>query len=174
VLACVLCAALAIPRPALISLVLGEHYRVVSNQVEVVVHHADGSVKRGISNNLRTNGGTDWWNGQLFGAANGTAVYLALTTDTATPAAGDTSCASEETANGLARVQAAVNHTAGTASSTLTYQWTYAGSTSKTIDKVCLFNQASGGTLIAEAFLNPSASVAASGDKITVNYTLNW
>ena len=130
------------------------------------------------THNLRTNGGADWWANQTVGGSNSSAAtvqgrYLALSADTTSPASTDSACPSELT-GGLARAQASAAHTAGTTQTTLTYTWTYGASTSQTIAKVCAFNAASGGTLLLEALISPSATVSAPTDQFTVNYAINY
>jgi hypothetical protein len=147
------------------------------SQVEVVVRDSAGNVKaiaRG--HNLRVNGGADFWDAQLFkvATAGATANYIGLTTDATSPAAADTTLASEETTNGLARAQAVDTHSAGASSSQLAHTWTYTGSTSKTIAKVGLFNASSAGTMVLETLLGSTATVSANGDTITVTWTINF
>jgi hypothetical protein len=126
--------------------------------------------------NLRTNAGADFWDSQLFkvGAAAATANFIALTVDATAPAATDTTLASEETLNGLARAQAADAHTAGASSSVLTKTFTYTGSSSKVIAKLGLFNASSAGTLVLETLLASTATVNANGDTISITWTINY
>ncbi len=129
---------------------------------------------------MRVNGGADFWNLQLFatsGAAGNQANWIALTTDATTPGATDTALASEETANGLARAQAAITHSAGAASTLLSHTWTYLGSSPKVLAKVGLFTQVGppvAGTLVLETLLSSTATVNSSGDQVTVNWTVNF
>lgn len=130
------------------------------------------------THNLRTNGGADWWANQTVGGSSSTAAtiqgrYLALSADTTSPAAADSTCPGE-LSGGLARAQASATHTAGTTQSTLTYTWTYGASGNQTIAKVCAFNASSGGTMLLEALISPSATVTAPTDQFTVNYTINF
>lgn len=151
-----------------------------TKSVEVIVTDKDGNVKhRSVTTkNLRVNGGADFWNAQLFAttpAAGSQANYIALTTDTAPPAAGDTTLTAEETTNGLARAQGTVTHTAAASSTLISKTFTYSGSTSKTIAKVGLFNQlALGGTLVLETLLASTATVNTNGDQITINWTVQF
>jgi len=99
-------------------------------------------------------------------------VYIALSTDTATPLATDTSCPSEQTTNGLSRTLGTFTHTTGTNTHTITASFIYQTSASSTtISKVCMFNAASGGVLFAESLLSPSATVSAVGDNVTIQWT---
>jgi len=100
--------------------------------------------------------------------------WIALTTDATAAAAGDTTLASEETTNGLARAQATDTHTASATSSLLSKTFTYTGSTSKVIAKVGLFDQSANGRLILETVLSSTATVNANGDTLTINWTINY
>ncbi|VVB52213.1 Uncharacterised protein [uncultured archaeon] len=151
--------------------------------VEVTVRDKNGKVKsHSVQKNLRTNGGADFWNTQLFAVSgiNGqakTAGYMAITTDATAAAATDTTLASEETTNGLARTaQLTPTHSAGATSSVFSNTFTYTGSSSKVIAKVGLFNDthANGGTLVLETVLASTATVNANGDTITITWTINY
>jgi hypothetical protein len=147
------------------------------SRVEVVVRDTAGNVKSTAhGTNLRVNGGADFWDAQLFkvAAAAATANYIALTADATTPAAADTTLASEITTNGLARAQATDTHTAAASSSALAYTWTYTGATSVTIAKVGLFNASSAGTMVLETLLSSTATVSTNGDTVTVTWTINF
>jgi hypothetical protein len=100
--------------------------------------------------------------------------WIALTTDATAAAAGDTTLASEETTNGLARAQATDTHTGGASSSLLSKTFTYTGAVTKTIAKVGLFDQSSNGRLILETVLSSTATVNANGDTLTINWTINY
>mgnify|MGYP003393983110 CR=1 FL=1 len=147
------------------------------SDVTLEIRDKDGNLKHySVQKNLRTNVGADFWDAQLFkvATAGATANFIALTTDAAAPAAGDTTLASEETLNGLARAQAADAHTASASSSVLTKTFTYTGSSSKVIAKVGLFNAASAGTMVLETLLTSTGTVNANGDTITVTWTINF
>lgn len=154
-----------------------EEWLQFHSDITLEIRDKDGNLKhRSQQKNLRTNAGADFWDQQLFkvGTAGATANFIALTTDATAPAAGDTTLASEETLNGLARAQAADAHTAGAASSTLSKTFTYTGSTSKTIAKLGLFNAASAGTLALETLLASTGTVNANGDTISISWTVNF
>jgi hypothetical protein len=153
------------------------------SDVEVTVRDKDGNIKsRSIQKNLRTNGGADFWNTQLFStspnAGTKTANYMAVTTDTTAASVTDTILAGEETANnGLRRTgQLVVSHSAGQSASTFTNTFTYIGLTSKLIEKIGLFNDtyANGGTLVLETNLNPPSAVHVSGDTFEIIWTINF
>lgn len=100
--------------------------------------------------------------------------FIALTTDSTAPAAGDTTLASELATNGLSRAQATDTHTSGATSSALAHTWTYTGSTSTVIAKAGLFNASSGGSMILETLLSSTATVSANGDTVTCTWTITF
>lgn len=84
--------------------------------------------------NLLTNGGRDFFHVQCYGSSglgtNGTN-YVAVNATATTPAAGDTTLASELTTNGFARAQGTVAHTNGTNATTVTITFTATGTQNK-------------------------------------------
>lgn len=99
-------------------------------------------------------------------------VFIALSTDIATPLATDTTCPAELTNNGLARTLGTYSHSTGTNTHTITASFIYStSSSSTTITKVCMFDALSGGNLFAESLLSPSATVSAAGDNVTIQWT---
>jgi len=148
-----------------------------SATVEVWFRDAAGNVTSySKTPNLRTNGGADFFNSQLYGtsAAGAQANFIGLTTDATSPAATDTVLASEETTNGLGRAQGSVSHTASTNQTVISHTFTYTGSTTKAIAKVGLFTAVSSGTMTQETLLNAVGTVNNNGDTITVNWTNNY
>ncbi len=99
--------------------------------------------------------------------------YMALSTDASAPAAADTAIIGEQTTNGLARKAVTVAHTNGTKVWTFTGAYTYTGSTTVNIQKVALFDAATGGNLITEDLIT-SAQFAANGDNgsFSTSFTL--
>jgi LytS/YehU family sensor histidine kinase len=150
----------------------------IFSDVEIIVRDKFGKIKhRSVQHNLRTNAGANFWHAQLFGSASATAVakWMALTTDASAAAAGDTTLASEETLNGLARGTAdTINHTSNATTTTLVKTWTYTGSSSKVLAKVGLFDAASTGNLVLETLLSSTATVNANGDTVQVTWTVNF
>jgi hypothetical protein len=133
---------------------LAEHYRLVSNEVEVRWLDERGKVVAASQQkNLRTTAGNDVYSNLLFASGSAQPLYIALSADTTVPAVGDTSLASEITTNGLGRTAASVSHSTGTTTTTLSASWTWTGSGSLTVDKIGMFNASSSGTLVHEAFL---------------------
>jgi hypothetical protein len=152
----------------------------VYSDIEVIVRDHAGRIKHhSWTHNIRTNVGIDFWNTQLFatGAAGSQANWMGITTDNTTPVATDTSLASEETANGLARAQATVTHTSGQTSTVLSHTWTYSGSVTKVIAKAALFTAAGppvAGSMCLESLLSSTATVNSNGDQVTINWTVNY
>ncbi len=147
------------------------HTPRVPNLVHVVARHPNGTVFYDyISHNLRTNAGVNWQYNQMAGTTAAVCTYIALSNDSGAPAATDTAVASEITTNGLARIAAAVSHTANATSYTLANTFTATGTQSA--QKAGLLNAASAGTL---CFENTFTQVTlASGDTLTVTWTINF
>lgn len=150
------------------------------NKVTAEIIRADGS--KGptiIGYNSRVNAGS-LAQALLMGSAAGTPFnYLALSTAILTPAAGDTTLASEITSGtntGLVRVAAtyggytAPGSLGGSASYTLTHSFTSAAST--TVQSAALFNASSGGSLFVESNLSSSATLA-NGDVLNITWQIN-
>lgn len=131
----------------------------------------------GVLLTLRTNSGRDWQSnimgsGGAGGAGTGSmrpADYLGLTSDNTSPAAGDTTLTSEVASGTLVRAQAIYAHSSGTASYTLTK--TFTSDQPITINKLGVFNAASGGTMVFETMLNDPAPLT-SGDQLALTETI--
>lgn len=122
--------------------------------------------------NLLTNGGRDWMIAQVYtntSAGTRGSGFIALTTDTGAPAAGDTALTSEITTGGLARADATTkSHTGGTNSTTIQHTFT-ASATHTAVQKSGLFNAASGVTLSHENTF--TAVTLQSSDTLQVTWT---
>lgn len=122
--------------------------------------------------NLLTNGGRDWMIAQVYtntSAGTRGSGFIALTTDTGAPAAGDTALASEITTGGLARADATTkSHTGGTNSTTIQHTFT-ASATHTAVQKSGLFNASSGVTLSHENTF--TAVTLQSSDTLQVTWT---
>jgi hypothetical protein len=143
------------------------------NLVHAWVGRKDGTTEDlGISENLRTNAGADW---QADVMGNTTqpqeAQYIGLTTNASAPAAGDTTLTSEIASGGLTRAQGVYSHTGGTTSYKITYTFT-ASATHTAVAKAGLFNASSSGTMVFETLLSSTATLA-SGDTLTIEWTVN-
>lgn len=129
---------------------------------------------------LRTNAGRDFQSNVMGGGAlanAGTlamrpADYLALTTNAAAPALGDTTLNSELSGGGLGRTQAAYAHTASSTSYTLIYEWTSADGTARTINKMGVFNAASVGIMVFSSLV-PSPPTLVAGDRLQITSTID-
>ena len=122
--------------------------------------------------NLLTNGGRDWMIAQVYtntSAGTRGSGFIALTSDTGSPAAGDTALASEITTGGLARADATTkSHTGGTNSTTIQHTFT-ASATHTAVQKSGLFNASSGVTLSHENTF--TAVTLQSSDTLQVTWT---
>jgi hypothetical protein len=124
--------------------------------------------------NLRTDVGDDWQS-ELMGKTTTPTVntqcnYVALTNDSGSPAAGDTTLASEIASNGLTRAQGTYGHTAG--SSTYTIAKTFTATGTQASQKTGLFTASSSGTM---CFENTYTAVTVNNtDTLTVTWTINF
>ena len=122
--------------------------------------------------NLRTTAGIDWQSAVMGSASQPAAMrYIALTADSAAPAAGDTTLASELSTSGMSRVLATYAHTAG--ANTFTQSNTFTATGTVTINKEGLFNASSVGTLGFES-AEPSPPTLVSGDTLTETITVTF
>jgi hypothetical protein len=126
----------------------------------------------GVSFNLRTTVGIDYTADSLGKSSSRPAVaeYIAVTTDSGSPAAGDTTLASEISTGGLARAQATYAHSGGATSYTLTKAFT-ASATHTAVVKGGVFNASSSGTMFLESTFTSASLV--SGDTLTITWTCN-
>ena len=127
-----------------------------------------------LQKNLLTNNGRDQFHALVYtNTAAGTRGfgYIAVTTDTANPAAGDTALTGELAASGFTRADATTKtHSAGTNSTTIEHTFTASG-TVNSIVKSGTFNNASGTVLAHEATFTSASLI--SGDTLKVTWTLN-
>lgn len=123
--------------------------------------------------NLLTNGGRDFIHNQAYtNTAAGTqgSRYIAVSTDTGSPAAGDTTLTGEISTNGLGRAAATTNtHSAGTNTTTLGITFTASGAHTA-VQKSALFNASSAGTMTHENTF--TAVTLATNDQLQVTWTL--
>lgn len=102
--------------------------------------------------------------------------YIALTANASAAANTDTTLTGEITTGGggLVRAQATYAHTGSTAVVTLTKTFTANGSDSLpvTLAKVGAFNASSSGSMGFETLLSATATLTASGDNVTLTWTL--
>jgi len=121
--------------------------------------------------NLITTVGRDFLHNQTYGtspAANGLN-YIALSNDTLTETNASTVLSTEIAANGLARAQGTVSHTAGQTTTTVSKTFTCT-TTSQAAQKAALFTASSSGTMNhVLAFTQRTLQV---GDTLTITFTL--
>jgi hypothetical protein len=114
--------------------------------------------------------------GDRSGSRAAAADYLALTANSTSPAAGDTTLTAEiaTASGGLIRATATYAHTTSTSTYTLTRTFTANGNDSLpvTVAKVGVFNASSSGTLVWSTLLGTTATISASGDALTVTETI--
>jgi hypothetical protein len=126
---------------------------------------------------MLTNAGKDFIAAQVGGAGGtATAAYIALTANSTTPAAGNTTLTGEiaTAGGGLIRALGTYAHTAGTSTYTISKTFTTNGSDSLpvTIAKAGLFTASSSGTMAFETLLSATATLSASGDTLTITQTV--
>jgi hypothetical protein len=123
--------------------------------------------------NLTVNAGLQAARQQLhnpaYALATTVAQYIAITTDSATPLAADTTLASEQTTNGLARAAGTYSSLSGVGAWQQTITMTYTGSSPITIAKSAMFDAASAGNMYYEALLSPSATLN-TGDALVLTW----
>jgi uncharacterized membrane protein len=161
---------LAVPGSAFVSNTTTDNFPVhgyvtvsVLRDGQEIYHHED--------HNLITNAGKDFISAQLGSTSPGTngANFIALSSNTAAPAAGDTTLTGEITTGGLARAQGTYAHTTGTSTYTVTNTFT-ATASHTAVQKAGLFTASTAGTMMAE---NTFTSVSlASGDQLTITWTI--
>lgn len=149
--------------------------------VVVTVTRDGNEIYRNEDHNLITDAGKDFISvqiGQTTGIGSNGANFIALSTNTASPAAGDTALAGEITSGGLARSQGAYAHTNGQNTFTITEQFS-ASATHTAVLKAGLFTAAVTGTpgaggddgiMMAENTF--SAVTLQNGDQLTITWTI--
>ncbi len=172
--------ALVLPGTALMSTMTTTDSVVPHGYVVVTVTRDGNEVYRHEDHNLITNAGKDFISAQIGSTSPGNngANFIALSVNTAAPAAGDTALAGEITSGGLERSQGAYAHTNGQNTFTITEQFS-ATATHTAVQKAGLFTAAvtgtpgaggDDGTMVAE---NTFSSVTLqNGDQLTITWTI--
>ena len=164
---------------------LGFNLRIKGfNRVGVRIIHTNGLIENiGFTYNSRVNKGAALQASLMAGSALGgvssplAPLYIALSTASLTPAAGDTTLASETSVAGLGRaLGTAQNYVAastldGAASYDVAKTFTLTGANT-TVVSAALFDAVSTGNLFAEANFSSSA-VLVTGDLLQVTWTIN-
>jgi hypothetical protein len=125
-----------------------------------------------LKKNLLTNAGRDFIHAQVYtntSAGTRGANYVAVTTNSGAPAAGDTTLTSEITTNGLERAVAGTSHSAGTNTTTLSITYTASGSFTA-VQKAATFNASSSGTMMHENTFTSTDLVSA--DQLSLVWTM--
>lgn len=124
--------------------------------------------------NVYTNAGRDRAHQEQYtNTAAGTrgAGFVAVSADTAAPAATDTALTGEITTGGLARADATTKtHTNGTNTSTIEHTYT-ASAAHTAVHKAAIFNAASAGTMSHAAVFSTDVTLAIN-DQLKVTFTL--
>ena len=154
------------------------------NRIEAKITRANGKKEQmSPTFNSRVNKGGDLTGSLLFATTFNSITspaapkYIALSTSTLTPAAGDTTLTGETAASGMGRALGTVGgYTApsvldGAASNTVSKVFTASGTI--TIVSAALFDAASLGNLFVEANLSSSA-ILNNGDTLTITWTVNY
>jgi len=110
-------------------------------------------------------------------ASTGTGVYapatfFALTENATAPADADTALLGELTAGGFARAVGVYAYTAGASNWTLSKTFTSADATTRTLQKIGIFNASTAGTLVFETAI-PSPPALVSGDQVALTSTIS-
>lgn len=140
----------------------------------VVARHADGTIFSDQTvHNLLTTAGRSFMHDQVYrntSAGTQGSRFIAVTTDSAAPAAGDTVLASEITTGGLARAAATTN---SYSSPTTTLAVTFTATATHTnVQKMALFNASSAGTMTHEATITAVTLNNTDTLTVTANLTL--
>src|SRR5688572_21319547 len=141
------------------------------------IQRKDGTIEpiSYLKKNLLTLDGRDLFHAQCYtntSAGTRGSGYIALTTDTTTPADTMTALTGELAASGFTRADAGTKtHTNDTNSTTIEHTFTASG-TVNLIARSGLFNASSGPTLTHVAAFGTTASLI-SGDTLKVTWTLN-
>lgn len=154
------------------------------NRIDVIVRDSSGNLKNfSHSYNSRVNKGGDLIASLITGASQNSITsplppkYIALSTSSLTPAAGDTTLSGETSASGLARALGTIGSYVSPSSldgaGSFVVSKTFTAGATATIQSAALFDAASTGNMFVEANLSASASVV-SGDQITINWTVNF
>ena len=124
--------------------------------------------------NVFTNAGRDWVHAQAYtntSAGTRGAGYIAVSAETTTPVAGDTTLAGEISTNGLARADATTKtHTGGTNTTLIEHTFTASGAHTA-VHKAALFNASSTGTMPHAANFSSDVTLA-TNDQLKVSFTL--
>lgn len=147
------------------------------NYIDIEVKKANGKLIKRRVKNLVVNQGVDWCKDLMSNPATtetkGALLYIALSPNTITASATDTSLSGEYTgvgAYGLARAAGAYAST-GTGTWSISKTFTVgAGGSNMSVNSAGLYFDASGNSLFAEANISPAISGLSAGDQVTMTW----
>lgn len=152
------------------------------NSIEAIIVRANGKVEKSRTFNSRVDKGADLTASLLSGTSfNSISTplppkYIALSTGSLTPAKGDTTLSSETSSSGMGRALGTQGTYTGPSvldgAASYVVSKTFTASGNITIVSAALFDAVSSGNMFVEANLTSSA-VLASGDTLTINWTIN-
>ena len=144
----------------------------------IVTHKGKSKHIAHLNKNLLCNTGRDQFHSQVYIETNAANTergsgYIAVTTNTATPAATTTDLLGEITTNGLARADAVTKtHTASTNTSTIEHTFTASG-THTAVHKSGMFDNTNPAGIMSHIANFTADATLVSGDTLKVTWTLN-
>lgn len=153
------------------------------NRVKVIIRRADGKINLLTpSYNSRVNKGAALTASLMSGSSLGSIssplppIYIALSTSSLSPAAGDTTLSGETASSGMGRALGTVGGFVAASSldgsASYTVSKTFSASGTIAIVSAGLFDAISSGNLFAEANLSSTASLS-NGDTLQITWTIN-
>lgn len=140
-----------------------------------VQHIRDGKVIwEGETHNVVTNSGRDFLHQQGYqtsGLGTNGLNYIGLSADALSETTSSTTLSTELSGSGLTRAQGAVNHTAGTNTTTVSKTFTMSGAGPQTVQKAALFTASSSGTMCHVLAFSTSRSLVLN-DQLVVTFTI--
>ncbi len=142
--------------------------------VTYYIKRADGRIEgpfriRNLTVNAGLNAARQQLHNPAYALATTVAQYIAVSTDTGTPLAADTTLVSEQTTNGLARAAGIYSSLGGVGAWQQAITLTYTGSPTIVITKSAIFDAAASGNMYYEALLSPSATLN-TGDALVLTW----
>jgi hypothetical protein len=157
---------------------LMKHRQIPGSALNTMYHEWEDTIyagweRMGISHNSVLNGGRDYIHNQAYitPAATNVFQYAAVSADTGTPTANDSTLPGEITTSDLARSSSVTGnaHSAGTNTTTIGITWTSAH-TYTALVKAALFTLSAAGTMAHEATF--ASTSLASGDQLALTWTI--
>lgn len=156
-----------------------EAVQIGPNMVTVRVLRNGKVISEQTNHNIKTTGGVDAIFQAVMNTQPAVFKYLYLSTDSASPAAGDCAAgaanctlASVLTTNGMAPATGTFAHTNGASTATLTYTWTAVTSSTSNVQKAAICNNVTPGSGTC-AFENTFTPVSLNvGDQLQLTWTI--